>query len=691
MGALGDVRVADEVAVADAAPRSRTPRAAELAWIGLLPCALLVAGIVYLFGPPLGRLLLPADAVRFWPAIEVELGPGPERTEYARFLLALTGPLLLTAFIAVGARRARPLQPAAIARLTAASKWLALAFVVTCVVVQRTYDFGAWVPKSRHVVYFTIPTLVVAAAIAALLAAALARDRVLLRMHAPAVERRRRRTAALALAAVAAVLWLLPAVNFEDTIIRAHGAVVEHIPYWLDETYAPMNGRFPLVSYATQYASLWPYLLAAVMVLVGPSLGVYTIAVATISAVVMVSVFVTLRRIVRSSVVALILFLPLLATSFYMMEGPADNRYAISNLFGTFPLRYAGPLLLFWLLARHLDGAAPRRPRWLFLAGGLVVLNNTEFGLPALGATIAALLWSTPAPVREVLRRLALELAIGLAGALALVSALTLATAGSLPHLELLVRFTRLFALGGWGEMPMLPVIGMSTVIYLTYVAAIGVATVRAVNGEPDRLMTGLLAWTGIFGLGIGSYYMGRSHPEVLTNMFAAWALCVTLLLVLAVRAIAARASRRPTLAEAACLFAFGVFVCSLAQVPKPWSEWARLHRTGDALYRQPLGEPFIARHTRPGEAVAILTLLGHRTAYDVGVTNVTPYAGGAGAMPTIAQLYETLAALRAAGGHKVFYTADGEWQEVPQLLLHYGYRRVAVEQYEMAEYSDAR
>ena len=173
--------------------------------------------------------------------------------------------------------------------------------------------------------------------------------------------------------------------------------------------------------------------------------------------------------------------------------------------------------------------------------------------------------------------------------------------------------------------------------------------------------------------------------------MFAAWALCSTLLLVAAVRAIAARASRRPTLAEAACLFAFGVFLCSLAQVPKPWSEWARLHRTGDALYRQPLGEPFIARHTRPGEAVAILTLLGHRTAYDVGVTNVTPYAGGSGSMQTIAQLYETLAALRAAGGHKVFYSGETEWQEVSQLLLHYGYRRVAVEQFKMAEYSDAR
>ena len=104
------------------------------------------------------------------------------------------------------------------------------------------------------------------------------------------------------------------------------------------------------------------------------------------------------------------------------------------------------------------------------------------------------------------------------------------------------------------------------------------------------------------------------------------------------------------TLAELACLFAFGLLVCSVAQVPTPWSQIAKLQRTGDALYRHPLGEPFIAAHTRPGEAVAILSLLGHRSAYNLGIVNVTPYAGGAGSMPTIGQVYETLAACARSG-----------------------------------------
>ena len=95
--------------------------------------------------------------------------------------------------------------------------------------------------------------------------------------------------------------------------------------------------------------------------------------------------------------------------------------------------------------------------------------------------------------------------------------------------------------------------------------------------------------------------------------MFSAWALSVTLLFVTAMRGMSARSARRPTLAEAVCLLGFGVMVCSLAQTPTPWSQVARLQGRSEPLYAQPLGQPFIAAYTHPGESVAIFTLLGHR------------------------------------------------------------------------------
>src|SRR5262249_29898021 len=152
----------------------------------------------------------------------------------------------------------------------------------------------------------------------------------------------------------------------------------------------------------------------------------------------------------------------------------------------------------------------------LFLIAGLVLLNNTDFGIAALGASVAALLWARARP----LRRTALEALGGLALALALVVALLLVRTGAPPHVALLFSYARVFARGGFAMLPMRPAIGLSTVIFLTYVSAIGIATVRALRGDPGRAMTGMLAWTGVFGLGSGSYYVGHSLSELITYLF---------------------------------------------------------------------------------------------------------------------------------------------------------------------------
>ena len=277
--------------------------------------------------------------------------------------------------------------------------------------------------------------------------------------------------------------------------------------------------------------------------------------------------------------------------------------------------------------------------------------------------------------------RFALEIAAGLAGSLALVSLLTLVLAGSLPHLSLFAPYVRLYGSSGYAMLPVHPLVGVSTILFVTYVAAIGTATVRAVSRNPDRLLTGMLTWSGVFGLGTGAYYVGRSHPEVLTNLFPTWALCVTLLAVAALRAIAARAPRAPSPAQVACLVGLGVLVCSLAQTPTPWSQIARLRKHSAPTLANPAGEAFVAAHTESGEPVALLTTLGHRLAAKIGVVNVTPYPGQ-DSMPTVEQLNKTLAVLRQEGGRKVFLSqTQSYWGAFPTVVERSGFRLVAVEE----------
>jgi hypothetical protein len=183
-----------------------------------------------------------------------------------------------------------------------------------------------------------------------------------------------------------------------------------------------------------------------------------------------------------------------------------------------------------------------------------------------------------------------------------------------------------------------------------------------------------MLAWVGVFGLGASGYYVGRSHPDVLTDLFSVWSLALALLLLVCVRAVLRRPTRRPTIAEWLVFAGFGVAVCSLAQTPSPASQIARLrHPTSAPLFVHTDLERFVARTTTHGEHVAILIKLGHRIAYDVGVRNVAPFAN-LESMLTIGQLSETVRALRAAHGRKLFLPLERLIQEEVDLLGRDGF-----------------
>src|SRR6185312_1144841 len=198
-----------------------------------------------------------------------------------------------------------------------------------------------------------------------------------------------------------------------------------------------------------------------------------------------------------------------------------------------------------------LQGQRPRSAALLFAFAGLVVVNNPEFGVPAFAATVATLALTLPRLTPRAMGRVAGEAVLGLAGALAAVSIFLLVAAGTLP----------------------MPGFGFHYAVYVTFAGALVLAAVRTLERRRDVLLTGLLWWIGLFGLGAGGYYAGRSHPDVLIDLFSPWAFALALLLVAAVQAIRARPSRLPTAAELAVLAGFGLAVCSIAQTPTPWSQ----------------------------------------------------------------------------------------------------------------------
>lgn len=655
---------------ATATTRALSP--GELAWLLALPCAAVTVALIAALGPLVGDLLLPRSSVRFFAAAIKELAPEPH--EQGRFVVALLGPLLLAGATALLARRAPRMRAALVQPLVWGAQAAAIAFAVVCIAIQRglVFTYAGYQPITQQ--YFTNATYIAAALGAIAIVAAVRSDRVRALVARWARETTARRIAWTLAAALLIAIWLLHAFNTEHTVLNENPAASYHLQFTLDETFAVIDGRSPLANFAAQYGSLWPYPVAAIMSLVGPSVGSFISLMLLISGIGLLAIYDVLRRVARSPLHGFLLFAPFLATSLFLLRGPLENRYTLATIFADYPMRFAGPWLLAWLTVRHLDGGRPRSSWPLFLAAGLVAMNNTDHGVPALAALLAALLWTgagatdAAIPWRVRLRSLAFEALAGLAAAYALVALLTLARAGALPDPGLMVRFAKLFAVAGFAMLPM-PVLGFHLVIYVTFVATLAVATVRVLAGANraprERALTGALAFVAVFGLGSGAYYVGRSHPEVLVTSFAAWSFALSLLALVAVRRLAAAPRRWPEPAAAACLLAFCVAGCSLAQTPTPWSQIHRLQSTTPAYFRIPKGQRFIAAHVRRGERVAILQTLGHLTGANLHITDVTPYTGEA-SMPAVEQLEDTLRILRAEGGRKVFVAIGGP--EIPDV-----------------------
>jgi hypothetical protein len=641
--------------------------AAELAWLAAAPCALIAVLAIVMLGPPLGHALLEPTGTRFW-RYDLSL-VRPEPVERARYVLAVLSPFALAGCIAALARRG-PSRPRMSFAGVLLNQALLLTFFGVCLLAQHVVH-----AKPGQRAYFTHTTLVVALLIAVLVALVPRQRRVIASVARLCRETRNRRMLAAVLALLLTSAWLLSAINTEGTIGTVNEAVAVNSPLLTDEAFAAFSGAFPLVSFHAAYGELWLYGASLTMVVFGTTFGIFCASMVIASGVAMLAVFATLRRIVKSSLLALMLYAPVLATGFFIEIGPPSNRYAPSNLMSLFPMRYGGSYLLAWLVARHIDHARPHRRAWVFVAAGLVLINNFEFGLPALGATIAALLITTPRLEPASLARLARDAAAGLLGAVTLTAVLTLALAGSLPHLGMLLGLPTLYGIDGFGMLPM-PTLGLHLVVYATFVAAVALATVRALQRDEDRLLTGMLAWSGVFGLGAGGYFAGRSHPDVLIAIFSAWAFTLALLSVATVRAIAARPTRRPQPAELAVLFGFGLAVCSLAQTPDPFAQIHRLQQTYLLALRPAAQAAFIASRTKPGEMVAIFAPLGHRMAFEAGVNDVVPY-GNLETMVTPGQWEEAIAALHAAGGRKLFVVSSGVQPDQLAFLTHAGFTSV--------------
>ncbi|HEU4703011.1 MAG TPA: hypothetical protein VFS37_11060, partial [Conexibacter sp.] len=132
--------------------RARALTPPEAAWVAAVPCALLLAGAMWLLAPPLGEVVFPPADATFWPSVVRR----PEPAEHVRYVIALLAWPLLAGAAATAARRRVALRPAAIDALVAGAQALLVAFAVLCLIRQQT---AVWPDQPQPDRIFTPPTL----------------------------------------------------------------------------------------------------------------------------------------------------------------------------------------------------------------------------------------------------------------------------------------------------------------------------------------------------------------------------------------------------------------------------------------------------------------------------------------------------------------------------------------------------
>ncbi len=646
-----------------------------------MPTALLLLAVAFWLGPALSHLY-PAQSEPVFPGFRSLTHPEP--LEGTRYLIAIAGPMLLTAIVLVlGARHSgrRSLDGSIIA-----IQIVALGFVAWSV-SHQTHTPAFTAPNYFDPLLLSVPNVVagvvIGSALTALLASRFEPGRQLRAIDGWLTGRW---VLASTIAVAFTAIWLLPAVVTDATVGQG-GISSVHIPAQAGDYFAVANGRTPLVNYIPIYSGLLPLALEPVLRTFSLSLTSFSISMCVLSLVGLLAIYGTFVAVTRRTWAALALYLPFVAIALF----PWNRQGAVWDYNGIyyafFPGRYLGPFIVTWLCALHLRGR--RVPAWVvFFAAGLAVGNNVEFGFPCLLATVVALVFGadrTP-PLRTRLTTLVLHLAVGLAAAVVLVCGVILARSGQLPNPSYATYWSSTFARDGYGLVAM-PTLGLHWALYFTYAAALLVAAVRYVRRDPDRTLTGMLLFAGVFGLLSGFYFAGRSLPWQLMLLFPVWGFALALLawtVGLALRS--ARGDwlrlRRLVLPAFAVLAGFGVMVAAIDRFPAPWKQADRLSAGGEAVNDQPAVQRFVDAHTTPGEHVLIVgTRLDHRVANRAGVVNSSPFFSGFWSLLSAREVNRAIDFLDQDGGRKVFdyvpspnFVTSGVFPEVAQVLRQRGF-----------------
>ena len=366
------------------------------------------------------------------------------------------------------------------------------------------------------------------------------------------------------------------------------------------------NGRELLVDLTSQYG-LYPHFLEPLFRVTGLSVLSFTIVMSLLTAASYGLIYAVMKEEVRSGPLAFLGLTAVLYFSYVIMRVDLTDPFLQYN-----PIRQIFPALTLFLTYRYLK--RPSIPLYLvqFVVCSVAVLWNTDTGVVSFLSWLLVLLYleSRRPTVAGILRHLLYGGAI-FAAVIALFSLCLKVRFGTFPDYSLMLVNQKMFYIYGFMMVPM-PLFHPWNLLMVVYMAGLTYA-VAGRRGAFDAHLPAFVFYLSVLGVGLFSYYQGRSVDHCLTLvsypafiLLALYAGCV----------LSGNGGVPGIILSAGAGVAVAVFFAALLAYARVGGKFSsdiadRLNATMNAAASPVVTDAgFVARHTKPGEQVLILSNL---------------------------------------------------------------------------------
>jgi hypothetical protein len=395
-----------------------------------------------------------------------------------------------------------------------------------------------------------------------------------------------------------------------------------HFPFTYTEFAAVWNGRTPWCDYFPQYAGLIPMLTLPLFKIFGTGMFAYSLGLALLSWLGLFVHYSVFRQVTEKRWWALALFLPFATIGFFPIYWSGWDQFNMFNYYAVGPLRYFGPWMVTYFLSKQLAKPSPGRLIAVSVCASGAVLSSLDFGFPAFVGSLAAVVLHDPRSPKQFFSRGLIFLAT-FVGVVLSYSCLLYFRSGIWPDLSQIYVFQLIFAKYGFFMLPMPPT-GLHWIFYAIFMSALVSAwSLRA--STKDRLLRGLLLYSGLFGGGAMFYFVGRSAWQVLVAIFPAVGFALMLLVW--------NFFRKPWRPGAlswipAGLLIFGYLACgAFVATPNPYDHLSRILSSTDPKITDDIARTIgeLRPHLKKGDPVLLLHRFGYHIANLMEVKDVFP------------------------------------------------------------------